>query len=45
MRLQIAESVGDGGLDTEVYEYLSSDWKVNVTYVDGLVIRYNISSQ
>jgi hypothetical protein len=40
---QVSESVGDGGLKTQVYEYLTSDRKVDVTYVDGLVIRYNIS--
>jgi hypothetical protein len=42
---QVSESVGDGGLKTQVYEYLTSDRMVNVTYVDGLVIRYNISSK
>jgi hypothetical protein len=42
---QMSESVGDGGLKTQVYEYLTSDRKVDVTYVDGLVIRYTISSK
>ena len=29
----------------QVYEYLTSDRKVDITYVDGLVIRFNISSK
>lgn len=42
---QVSESVGDGGLKTQVYEYLTSDRKVDIIYVDGLVIRYTISSR
>ncbi len=42
---QLSESVGDAGLKTQVYEYLSADQRYNVTYVDGLVVRYSISSK
>jgi hypothetical protein len=41
---QLSESVGDQGLKTQVYEYMSGDRHVEVTYVDGLVVRYSISS-
>jgi hypothetical protein len=41
---QISESVGDAGLKTEVYDYSTSDRHVQVTYVDGLVVRYAITS-
>jgi hypothetical protein len=40
-----SESVGDGGLKTQIYDYLSGDRQVEVTYVDGLVIRFSISSR
>jgi spore coat protein U-like protein len=42
---QISESVGDAGLKTEVYEYVTSDRHVEVTYVDRLVVRYSITSK
>jgi hypothetical protein len=42
---QLSESVGDGGLKTQVYEYLTSDRRVEITYVDGLLVRFNISSR
>ena len=41
---QLSESVGDQGLKTQVYEYTNGDRHVEVTYVDGLVVRYSISS-
>jgi hypothetical protein len=41
---QLSESVGDAGLKTQIFEYTTSDRRVNVTYVDGLVVRYTISS-
>jgi hypothetical protein len=41
---QVSESVGDNGLKTSVYAYSTSDRHVEVTYVDGIVIKYNISS-
>jgi hypothetical protein len=42
---KVSESVGDQGLKTEVYQYTTSDRQVEVTYVDGLVVRYSISSK
>jgi hypothetical protein len=41
---QPSESVGDAGLKTQVYEYTTNDRRVEVTYVDGLVVRYSISA-
>jgi hypothetical protein len=41
---QISESVGDAGLKTQIFEYSTSDRHVQVTYVDGIVVRYTISS-
>jgi hypothetical protein len=41
----LSESVGDGGLKTQVVVYTTSDRRVEVTYVEGLVVRYSISSQ
>jgi hypothetical protein len=40
----LSESVGDGGLKTQVMEYTTSDRRVDVTYVEGLVVRYSITS-
>jgi hypothetical protein len=42
---KVSESVGDQGLKTEVYQYTTSDQQVEVTYVDGLVVRYSITSK
>ena len=42
---QLSESVGDGGLKTQIYEYATSDRHVEVTYVDGILVRFSISSQ
>ncbi|MGB2665052.1 MAG: hypothetical protein WAK48_13675 [Candidatus Acidiferrum sp.] len=41
---QLSESVGDAGLKTQIFEYTTSDRRVNVTYVDGVVVRYSINS-
>ncbi|MGB7730645.1 MAG: hypothetical protein WBL50_21630 [Candidatus Acidiferrum sp.] len=41
---QLSESVGDTGLKTQIFEYTTPDRRVNVTYVDGVVIRYSINS-
>jgi hypothetical protein len=41
---QISESVSTDGLKTQVFEYSSGDRRVDVTYVEGLVVRYSISS-
>jgi hypothetical protein len=42
---QLSESVGDAGLKTQVYEYFTNDRRVEITYVDGLVVRFSISSK
>ena len=42
---QLSESVGDAGLKTQVVEYLTSDRCVEVTYVDGLLVRFSITSR
>jgi hypothetical protein len=42
---QLSESVSTDGLKTQVYEYLLGDRRVEVTYVDGLVVRFSISSR
>jgi hypothetical protein len=42
---QLSESVSNDGLKTQVYEYLPGDRRVEVTYVEGLVVRYAITSR
>ena len=42
---QLSESVSTDGLKTQVYEYLPGDRRVEVTYVEGLVVRYAITSR
>jgi hypothetical protein len=41
---QLSESVSGDGLKTQIFEYSSGDRRVDVTYVEGLVVRYSISS-
>jgi hypothetical protein len=41
---QISESISTDGLKTQVFEYITGDRRVNVTYVEGLVVRYSITS-
>ena len=41
---QMSESVSGDGLKTQIFQYLSGDRSVQVTYVEGLVVRYSISS-
>jgi hypothetical protein len=41
---QVSESVSGDGLKTQVVEYVTGDRRVDVTYVEGLVVRYSISS-
>jgi hypothetical protein len=41
---QMSESVSNDGLKTQVYNYITGDRKVEVTYVEGLVVRYSITS-
>ena len=42
---QLSESVGDAGLKTQVNEDLTSERRVEITYVDGLVVSLLISSK
>ena len=41
---QLSESVSGDGLKTQMIEYSSGDRRVDVTYVEGVVVRYSISS-
>jgi hypothetical protein len=41
---QQSESVSGDGLKTQVVQYSTGDRSVQVTYVEGLVVRYSISS-
>jgi hypothetical protein len=41
---QLSESVSGDGLKTQVVEYVTGDRRVDVTYVERLVVRYSISS-
>ena len=41
---QLSESVSGDGLKTQIFQYLTGDRSVQVTYVEGLVVRYSISS-
>jgi hypothetical protein len=41
---QLSQSVSGDGLKTQIVEYSSGDRRVDVTYVEGLVVRYSISS-
>lgn len=42
---QVSQSVSEEGLKTQIFEYLPQDYRVEVTYVDGVVVRYSISSR
>ncbi len=42
---ELSESVGDGGLKTQVFEYATADRRAEVTYVDGILVRFSISSK
>jgi hypothetical protein len=42
---QLSESTTAEGLKTQVFEYLPGDRRVEITYVDGLVIKFSISSR
>jgi hypothetical protein len=41
---QLSESVSGDGLKTQMIEYVTGDRRVDVTYVEGVVVRYSISS-
>ncbi len=40
-----SQSVSEEGLKTQIFEYLPDDYRVEVTYVDGVVVRYSINSR
>jgi len=42
---RLSESTSEEGLKTQIFEYLPDDYRVEVTYVDGVVVRYSISSR
>ena len=41
---QLSESVSGDGLKTQTVQYSSGDRRIEVTYVEGVVVRYSISS-
>ncbi len=41
----LSQSTSDEGLKTQIFEYLPNDYRVEVTYVDGVVVRYSINSR
>jgi hypothetical protein len=41
----LSESTSEEGLKTQIFEYLPNDYRVEVTYVDGVVVRYSITSR
>lgn len=42
---QLSQSTSEEGLKTQIFEYLPNDYRVQVTYVDGVVVRYSIESR
>jgi hypothetical protein len=42
---QLSESTSSDNLKTQVFEYLPGDRRVEITYVDGLVVRFSITSR
>ena len=42
---QLSQSTSEEGLKTQIFEYLPTDYRVDVTYVDGIVVRYSINSR
>lgn len=42
---QLSQTTSDEGLKTQIFEYLPDDYRVEVTYVDGVLVRYSISSR
>jgi len=41
----LSQSTSEEGLKTQIFEYLPNDYRVEVTYVDGVVVRYSINSR
>jgi hypothetical protein len=42
---QMSESVSNDGLKMQVFEYLTGDRQAQVTYVNGIVVRFSINSK
>ena len=42
---QVSQSTSEEGLKTQIFEYLPEDYRVEVTYVNQVVVRYSISSR
>jgi hypothetical protein len=42
---KLSESVAADGLKTQVFEYSTGDRHVDVTYVNGVVVKFSISSR
>lgn len=42
---QLSQSTSEEGLKTQIFEYLPNNYRVEVTYVDGVVVRYSITSR
>ncbi len=40
-----SQSTSEEGLKTQIFEYLPNDYRVEVTYVDGIMVRYSIESR
>lgn len=42
---QLSESTTNEGVKTQVYEYLTTDRRVEATYAEGVLVRFSISSR
>lgn len=42
---ELSESAGADGLKTQVFEYITGDRRTDVTFVNGVVVKYSISSR
>lgn len=42
---QTSQSTSEEGLKTQIFEYLPEDYRVEVTYVAGVVVKYSITSR
>ncbi len=42
---RLSESTSEEGLKTQIFEYLPNDYRVEATYVDGVMVRYSINSR
>ena len=42
---QLSQVASEEGLKTQISEYLPNDYRIEVTCVDGILVRYSISSR